>query len=89
MFVTNEFALNLFIANSSSAIVAMNNSNPFVWTCGNNDKISHRRPISSGGSGEVHEVSPLSNSKLKHANKDGFKFYSRGMFALVKDLNAF
>src|SRR5271155_2497943 len=28
----------------------------YVWTCGNDPKVSHRKPIGSGGFGEVHEV---------------------------------
>lgn len=28
----------------------------FEWTCGDDERISHRRHIADGGIGEVHEV---------------------------------
>jgi hypothetical protein len=31
----------------------------FLWVCGNEDVISHRRRIAHGGYGQVHEVRKL------------------------------
>lgn len=37
-------------------IFGRSESNPYTWTCGQDSRISHRKPIGSGGYAEVHEV---------------------------------
>lgn len=31
-------------------------SNEFTWTCGGNSRLSYKRPVGTGGFGEVYEV---------------------------------
>ena len=38
----------------------------YVWTSGNDPKVSHRKPIASGGFGEVHEV----RHSVDHDNRE-------------------
>jgi hypothetical protein len=42
----------------------------YVWTCGNDPKVSHRKPIASGGFGEVHEVGTAFPIVLNVADED-------------------
>jgi hypothetical protein len=54
----------------------------YGWICGDDTKISHQKPIGSGGYGEVHEVSLRVMAIADPSFVDDFQAHQTGIFVL-------